>query len=94
MADNANLIYLDYAATTPLAPQVAERMREVQANAWFNPSSNHAGGRISAAAISHAAGQLASLLNVDPASLIWTSGATEANNLAIEFNRSHLYIWH
>ncbi len=83
MSEDANLIYLDYAATTPLAPRVAERMREVQANAWFNPSSNHIGGRISAAVISLAAEQLASLLNVNPASLLWTSGATEADNLAI-----------
>jgi len=83
VSEEANLIYLDYAATTPLAPRVAERMRDVQANAWFNPSSNHIGGRISAAVISLAAEQLASLLNVSPASLIWTSGATEANNLAI-----------
>lgn len=83
MSENANLIYLDYAATTPLVPRVAERMREVQANAWFNPSSNHIGGRISAAVVSFAAEQLASLLNVNPASLLWTSGATEANNLAI-----------
>ena len=83
MSEDADLIYLDYAATTPLAPRVAERMREVQANAWFNPSSNHIGGRISAAVISLAAEQLASLLNVNPASLLWTSGATEADNLAI-----------
>lgn len=83
MSENTDLIYLDYAATTPLAPRVAERMREVQANAWFNPSSNHIGGRISAAVISLAAEQLASLLNVNPASLLWTSGATEADNLAI-----------
>ena len=83
MSEDANLIYLDYAATTPLAPRVAERMREVQANAWYNPSSNHSGGRISTAVIWLAAEQLASLLNVNPASLIWTSGATEADNLAI-----------
>jgi cysteine desulfurase len=83
VSEDADLIYLDYAATTPLAPRVAERMREVQANAWFNPSSNHIGGRISAAVISLAAEQLASLLNVNPASLLWTSGATEADNLAI-----------
>jgi len=83
VSENANLIYLDYAATTPLNQQVAERMRDVQANAWFNPSSNHIGGRISAAVISLAAEQLASLLNVNPASLLWTSGATEADNLAI-----------
>jgi len=83
VSQNANLIYLDYAATTPLNQQVAERMRDVQANAWFNPSSNHIGGRISAAVVSTAAEQLASLLNVNPASLLWTSGATEANNLAL-----------
>jgi cysteine desulfurase len=80
---DADLIYLDYAATTPLASQVADRMRAVQANAWFNPSSNHIGGRISAAVVSTAAEQLAALLRVTPASLIWTSGATEADNLAI-----------
>jgi len=83
VSGDADLIYLDYAATTPLASQVADRMREVQANAWFNPSSNHIGGRISAAVVSTAAEQLASLLRVTPASLLWTSGATEANNLAI-----------
>lgn len=83
MSGAGDLIYLDYAATTPLDPQVAERMRDVQANAWFNPSSNHPGGRKSTAVIKVAAGQLGSLLNVNPASLIWTSGATEADNLAI-----------
>jgi cysteine desulfurase len=83
VSGNADLIYLDYAATTPVASQVADRMREVQANAWFNPSSNHIGGRISAAVVSAAAEQLAALMNVSPASLLWTSGATEADNLAI-----------
>lgn len=83
MSGDANLIYLDYAATTPLAPQVVERMRDVQANAWYNPSSNHQAGRISAAAVEVAAKQLAALLNANPASFFWTSGATEANNLAI-----------
>ena len=83
MAVATDLIYLDFAATTPLAPEVAERMREVQANAWFNPSSNHIGGRKSAALVRFAAEQLASLLNADSASFLWTSGATESNNLAI-----------
>ncbi len=83
MPAEADLIYLDFAATTPVAPEVAERMRDVQTNCWFNPSSNHVAGRRSAAVIRHAAEQLASLLNVDPGSLLWTSGATEANNLAI-----------
>lgn len=83
MSAEANLIYLDYAATTPIDRRVAERMRDVQANAWFNPSSTHLGGRISAAVIKSAAEQLASLFNVSPATLVWTSGATEADNLAI-----------
>jgi cysteine desulfurase len=80
---DVDLIYLDYAATTPPAPQVLQRMREVQATAWFNPSSNHLAGRKSAAVIHSAAEQLATLLNAAPESLVWTSGATEANNLAI-----------
>ncbi len=83
MSADIDLIYLDYAATTPPAQQVLQRMREVQANAWFNPSSNHLGGMTSAAVVRAAAEQLASLLNVGAESLIWTSGATEANNLAI-----------
>lgn len=83
MSEDSKLIYLDYAATTPLDRRVTERMRDVQANAWFNPASNHLGGRISAAVIKVASEQLASLLNVNPAALVWTSGATEADNLAI-----------
>ncbi len=76
-------VYLDYAATTPLDARVAARMREVQTTAYFNPASNHAAGRQSAAVVLHAARQLGALLNVEPATLIWTSGATESNNLAI-----------
>ena len=83
MSVDSNLIYLDYAATTPLDAEVAEHMRRVQDEAWFNPSSNHAGGRHSAAVVKKAAEQLGELLNVDSATLIWTSGATESDNLAI-----------
>lgn len=83
MPGNSDLIYLDYAATTPLDVGVAERMRSVQSEAYFNPSSNHAGGRRSAVVVNKAAQQLGELLNVDPDTLIWTSGATESNNLAI-----------
>jgi cysteine desulfurase len=79
----AKSIYMDYAATTPLNPLVAERMRDVQAHAWSNPASNHAEGRKSAAVLENAAVQLANLLNASPGSLVWTSGATESNNLAI-----------
>ena len=78
-----DFVYLDYAATTPLNPVVAERMRAVQQAFFANPSSNHIAGRQSAAVITRAAEQLGSLLNADPASFLWTSGATESNNLAI-----------
>lgn len=80
---SSDLIYLDYAATTPLDTQVAERMRSVQQTAWFNANSNHIGGRRSAVIIADAARQLANLFNVDPSAFLWTSGATESDNLAI-----------
>ena len=76
-------VYLDYAATTPLDERVADRLRDVQASAYFNPASNHVAGRRSAAIVAEAAAQLAGLLNVEPTTLTWTSGATESNNLAI-----------
>ncbi len=80
---DTKLIYLDYAATTPLDLRVAERMREVQSTAYFNPASNHLAGRLSAEVIAIAASQLAALINIDAADILWTSGATESNNLAI-----------
>lgn len=83
MNSRRDLVYLDYAATTPLHEQVSDRMREVQRSAWFNPTSNHAAGRRSAAVVALAAQQTAALLNVAADSLLWTSGATESNNLAI-----------
>ena len=58
-------------------------MREVCETAYANPSSTHAAGRLTHEIIAQAAGQLGSLLNVDPGTLIWTSGATESDNLAI-----------
>ena len=79
MADE--LIYLDYAASTPVDERVAERVMACRDCA--NPSSNHAAGRHSQAVIDVAARQLGELLNVDPNTLIWTSGATESDNLAI-----------
>ncbi|MCP5089747.1 MAG: aminotransferase class V-fold PLP-dependent enzyme, partial [Gammaproteobacteria bacterium] len=74
---------LDFAASTPVDPRVSERMLECQQGGFANPSSNHVAGRRSRAAIDHAAAQLASLLKVEPKTLIWTSGATESDNLAI-----------
>jgi len=77
------MIYLDYAASTPVDPRVFDRMRVVSETAYANPSSTHAAGRLTHEVIAHAADQLGGLLNVDPATLIWTSGATESDNLAI-----------
>ena len=76
-------IYLDYAASTPVDPRVFDRMRECSEATCANPSSNHAAGRQSQDIIASAAAQVAGLLNVDPKTLVWTSGATESDNLAI-----------
>lgn len=81
MADQT--IYLDYAASTPVDTRVLDRMREVAETNCANPSSTHAAGREAQAIIAHAAAGLGGLLNVDPATLVWTSGATESDNLAI-----------
>lgn len=81
MADTQ--IYLDYAASTPVDARVLDRMREVAEVAYANPSSTHAAGRLTHEIIGRAAAQLGGLLNVDPATLVWTSGATESDNLAI-----------
>jgi len=79
------MIYLDYAASTPVDAHVAEAMTALMtvAGNYANPSSTHAAGRRSVEYIAHAAGQLADLLNTDADRLIWTSGATESDNLAI-----------
>lgn len=85
MTDSANLIYLDYAASTPVDAQVAAAMMALMTadGNFANPSSTHSAGRRSVEHIAHAAGQLARLLNTDADRLIWTSGATESDNLAI-----------
>lgn len=79
------LVYLDYAATTPVEARVIERMSELQGlgSDFANASAIHPAGRRSAARIAAAAGQLATLLNAPADRFIWTSGATESNNLAI-----------
>jgi cysteine desulfurase len=79
-------IYLDYAATTPLDPRVAERMIEcLQAGgAHGNPSSmTHEYGRKARALVETARAQVAAAIGAPPASIVFTSGATESDNLAI-----------
>lgn len=83
MTGHSDILYLDYAASTPLDARVASRMQDVQASAFANPGSSHLAGRHSAAMIREAAEQLGGLLGVNPDSIIWTSGATESDNLAI-----------
>jgi cysteine desulfurase len=80
---NERPIYLDYAASTPVDPAVWDLMREVSARTCANASSTHAGGRLAQSIIAEAAERLADLLNTEPRRLIWTSGATESDNLAI-----------
>jgi cysteine desulfurase len=77
-------IYLDHNATTPCLPQVVEAMTEHLAGEGFgNPSSNHPYGKRAKAAVEKARAQVAGLIGADPSEIVFTSGGTEANNLAI-----------
>lgn len=79
-------IYLDYAATTPVLPEVAERMVECltfEGN-FGNPASrSHSYGWKAEEAVETAREQVADLIKADPREIVWTSGATESNNLAL-----------
>src|SRR3954451_8029598 len=77
------MIYLDYNATTPLCSAALEAMRPFLERHYGNPSSVHAAGREARAGVDDARDRLASLLGVKPHELIFTSGGTESNNLAI-----------
>jgi cysteine desulfurase len=79
----ADPIYLDYNATTPLDPRVAEAMVPFLQDHFGNPSSSHALGRRTKEAVEQARGQTADLLGASPDDIIFTSGGTEANNHAI-----------
>jgi cysteine desulfurase len=80
-----DLVYLDYAATTPIDLRVVEAMQECLTGdgAFANPASIHIAGRRAAAIVDTARERLADLLDTRPERLIWTSGATESDNLAI-----------
>lgn len=78
-------IYLDYPATTPCDPRVIEAMLPFFSAKIGNPHNRqHAAGRAAAAAIERARSQVAALIGARPAQIIFTSGATEANNLALQ----------
>ncbi len=76
-------IYLDYSATTPTHPQVIERVATILQHHWGNPSSLHSWGQDTATVIEMAREQVAGLINANPDQIIFTSGGTEADNLAI-----------
>ncbi|TRU23856.1 MAG: cysteine desulfurase [Microcystis aeruginosa Ma_SC_T_19800800_S464] len=76
-------IYLDYSATTPTHPQVIDRVATILRHHWGNPSSLHSWGQDTATVIEMAREQVAGLINANPDQIIFTSGGTEANNLAI-----------
>ena len=76
-------IYLDYSATTPTHPQVIERVATILRHDWGNPSSLHTWGQDTATVIEMAREQVAGLINANPDQIIFTSGGTEADNLAI-----------
>jgi len=86
-----DFVYLDYAATTPVDPRVAEIMlAQLTADGGFaNPSSAHVAGRHASDVVNRATRQLAALLNCNPGELVWTSGATESDNLAISGAARH-----
>lgn len=77
-------IYLDYNATTPLAPEVVAAMRPFLTEAFGNPSSLHWAGMPARDAVETARSQVATLLCCDATEVVFTSGGTEANNLAIK----------
>ena len=93
MSDIKLPIYLDYSATTPIDPRVAAKMSEcltIEGN-FGNPASrSHEFGWVAEEAVDFARQQVADLVNADPREIVWTSGATEADNLAIK-GAAHFY---
>ena len=77
------MIYLDHHATTPCDPRVVEAMLPFFTELHANPSSAHPAGVRAKAAVEHAREQVASLIGAYPAEIVFTSGATESDNLAI-----------
>ncbi|MEN9223243.1 MAG: cysteine desulfurase family protein [Thermostichus sp. BF3_bins_97] len=76
-------LYFDHSATTPPRPEVIEAMQRAMQESWGNPSSLHGWGERAALAMERARQQVADLLNCEPESLVFTSGGTESNNLAL-----------
>src|SRR3954452_13689574 len=76
-------VYFDYNATTPLASEVIEAIARVMRDVYGNASSIHHFGQQAKATLDEARSAVASLLHADPSEIVFTSGGTEADNLAI-----------
>ncbi len=76
-------VYLDHAATTPVDPEVAEAMSRVLRDTHGNPSSIYGEGRAAREAVDRARDEVAAAINAEPAEIVFTSGGTEADNLAL-----------
>ena len=77
-------VYLDNASTTPMAPEIIELMSEMMKTTYANPSSVHSFGRESKIVVENARKTIANILNTSPGSIFFTSGGTEADNMAIQ----------
>jgi cysteine desulfurase len=78
-----NFVYLDHSATTPTDPRVVEKMLPYWTQTFGNPSSLHHAGKAAAKVLNECRETVAQLLNCDPAEIIFTSGGTESDNLAL-----------
>ncbi|MET3105733.1 cysteine desulfurase [Oxalobacteraceae bacterium GrIS 1.18] len=84
-------IYMDYSATTPIDPRVADKMIPYLREQFGNPASrSHAYGWSAEHAVEEARGHVAALIGADPREIVWTSGTTESNNLALK-GAAHFY---
>ena len=81
--DTKDYIYLDHSATTPVDPKVLDAMQSVLLKNYGNPSSAHSFGRTSRVQLDEARDKVASLIGAHSSEIVFTSGGTEANNLAL-----------
>ena len=82
-------IYLDFNASTPVAPEVAEAMKPFLTQHYGNPSSHHWAGEPAKEAVEHSRTQVADLLQCQPDEIVFTSGGSESNNYALNRKGDH-----